>query len=290
MSGSPNSPAEQTSRPSVLWSAPEQVGAGVRAWVASLAQGVVYTGGFTRLVAAAGDRTWRWLFRRGARVRWSAITEQATRVGVQSIPIIVLVQVFIGIILALNLAPTLEQYGQLQRVADVVAIAVLRELGPLISAIILSGFAGAAIAAELGTMVEGEEIKALRAHALDPVRFLVVPRILATTFMLVGLTALADLAGVFGGFLTGYFILNLDPNEYVTNTRNAVDMTDYLTGLFKGGVFGFIVASLACYEGLSVRGGAAGVGHATTTTVVKSIVALIAADVVFTIVFFVLGW
>jgi len=266
------------------------LGATVRHGVHALADAAVYVGGLTRLLGAVGDRVWRWLTRRGGRIRGASLVEQAIRVGVKAIPIVVLMQVFIGVILALNLAPTLQTYGQLERVADVVAIAVLRELGPLITAIILSGFAGAAIAAELGTMVEGEEIKALKAHALDPVRFLVVPRVLATMAMMVGLTVLADVAGVSGGLLTAVGVLGVPAGAYLDATRAAVDATDYFTGLFKAGVFGVIVASLACYEGLNVRGGAEGVGRATTTTVVKCIVALIGADMVFTAIFYVLEW
>jgi len=266
------------------------LGATVRHGVHALADAAVYVGGLTRLLGAVGDRVWRWLTRRGGRIRGASLVEQAIRVGVKAIPIVVLMQVFIGVILAPNLAPTLQTYGQLERVADVVAIAVLRELGPLITAIILSGFAGAAIAAELGTMVEGEEIKALKAHALDPVRFLVVPRVLATMAMMVGLTVLADVAGVSGGLLTAVGVLGVPAGAYLDATRAAVDATDYFTGLFKAGVFGVIVASLACYEGLNVRGGAEGVGRATTTTVVKCIVALIGADMVFTAIFYVLEW
>jgi phospholipid/cholesterol/gamma-HCH transport system permease protein len=272
-----------------LTRAPAAIGRVVRSGLAAAYGTVVYVGGFVRLTGAFLDRLLKWVLRK-TRIRHSAIVEQCIRVGVKSIPIIMLVQVFIGIILALNLAPTLAQYGQLERTADVVAIAVFRELGPLISAIILSGFAGAAIAAELGTMVEGEEIKALRAHALDPIRFLVVPRIIATTIMLVGLTAIADVMGVLGGLFTAYAILDIPAAIYLDATQAAVGPKDYFTGLFKGGVFGFIVASLACYEGLNVRGGAEGVGHATTTTVVKSIVALIGADVIFTAIFYTLGW
>ncbi len=269
---------------------PEALGGVVRAQLANLSSVVVYTGGLVRLLGAVGNRLLRWITRQGVRIRLEALVAQAVRVGVRSIPIVILVQIFIGIILGLNLAPTLELYGQLERVADVVAIAIVRELGPLISAIILSGFAGASIAAELGTMVEGEEIKALRAHALDPIRFLVVPRIVATTVMLVGLTVLADVAGVAGGYLTGTVILGVPPQTYIELTQASVDLTDYFTGLFKGGVFGMIIASLACYEGLNVQGGAEGVGRATTVTVVKCIVALIGADCLFTAVFYALGW
>ena len=208
----------------------------------------------------------------------------------RSIPIIVLVQLFIGIILALNMAPTLASYGQIEAVADVVAIAIFRELGPLITGIVLSGFAGASIAAELGTMVEGEEIKALRAHALDPIRFLIVPRVLATTVMTIGLAIVADVVGVTGGFITGVFILDISPQTYIDNTQAILTTRDYLTGLFKAAVFGVIIAGIASYEGLNVRGGAEGVGRATTATVVKTIVALIGADCVFTAVFYKLGW
>jgi phospholipid/cholesterol/gamma-HCH transport system permease protein len=139
-------------------------------------------------------------------------------------------------------------------------------------------------------MVEGEEIKALRAHALDPLRFLVVPRVVATTVMMVGLTVVANVLGVTGGLLTAVTVLDVDAYTYLEQTRMAVLLSAYYSGLVKGGVFGAIIALLACYEGLSVQGGAVGVGRATTTTVVKSIVALIAADCVFTAVFYTIGW
>lgn len=277
--------------PAPFWRrGPETVGATIRAGARTLYHAVLYVGGVVGLVGSVLRRVARAISGRGTRIRASALVQQMVRVGVRSIPIILLVQIFIGVILALNLAPTLEDYGQLERVADVVAIAVFRELGPLISAIILSGFAGASIAAELGAMVEGEEIKALRAHALDPIRFLVVPRLVATTVMLVGLTVLADVIGVFGGFLTATIVLDVSPRLYVDLTQASLSLDDYFTGLFKAGVFGTIIACLACYEGLNVRGGAEGVGRATTTTVVKSIVALIGADAIFTAVFYALGW
>lgn len=274
----------------VVRRAVEAVGGQLRAGWQAMVDAVAYAGGLIGLFAAVVQRMARAVQGGTHRIRVSALVHQAVRVGVRSIPIIVLVQVFIGIILALNLAPTLETYGQLERVADVVAIAVFRELGALISAVILSGFAGASIAAELGAMVEGEEIKALRAHALDPIRFLVVPRVVATTVMLVGLTVIADVMGVVGGLLTAVFVLDVTPLTYIDLTRSALSLGDYFTGLFKAGVFGAIIAGLACYEGLTVTGGAEGVGRATTTTVVKSIVALIGADCVFTAVFYVLEW
>ena len=191
-----------------------------------------------------------------------------------------------GIILALQLAPTLKQYGSLDRIADIVGIAMFRELGPLLSAIVLSGFAGASIAAEIGAMVEAEEIKALRAHALNPIRFLAVPRLLATVMMLIGLTVIADVVGVLGGMLTSWGVLDIRPAVYLENTRIALLYKDFFTGLIKAGVFGVLISMIACYEGFNVRGGAEGVGRATTATVVKSIVALIATDCVFTAIFY----
>jgi len=277
--------------PPPLWRrVPETVGGSARGGVGKVLDAITYAGGLTALLGAAGQRLLRAVFTGGPRIRISAFIQQGFRFGVRSVPIVVLVQVFIGIILALNLAPTLELYGQLEQVATVVAIAVFRELGPLITAILLSGFAGASIAAELGAMVEGEEIKALKAHALDPIRFLVVPRVVATAVMMIGLTVLADAVGILGGLLTGVYVLGISAQTYLNLTAEAVGLGDYLTGLSKSIVFGTIIAGLACYEGLNVRGGAEGVGWATTTTVVKCIVALIGADCIFTAVFYVLGW
>ena len=218
------------------------------------------------------------------------IIAQMVRVGVRSIPIVCIVQIFIGIILALQMAPTLQQFGQLDKVATIIGIAVFRELGPLITAIVLSGFAGASIAAEIGAMVEAEEIKAMRAHALNPIRFLVVPRVLATIVMLVVLAVLADVIGVIGGWIAATCILNLESSVYVETTKLALENKDFLSGLVKAGVFGALISSIACHEGLSVSGGAEGVGRATTATVVKSIVALIGTDCVFTAVFYTYGW
>ena len=251
---------------------------------------VHYLGGMTYL---AGDTlSWaaRGLVTPSARIRPEALATQMVRVGVRSIPVIVLVQTFIGIILVLQMAPTLAEYGQLESVADIVAIAIFRELGPLISAIVLSGYAGASIAAEIGAMVEAEEVKALRAHALNPIRFLVVPRVIATVVMLTGLAVIADIAGVVGGFLIGWKVLGISPVIYIEYTRAALTHTDFLTGLVKAAIFGLLISGLACYEGLHARGGAEGVGRATTQTVVKSIVMLIGADCCFTAAFYVLGW
>ena len=211
---------------------------------------------------------------------------QMVRLGVRAIPIIFLVEIFVGMILAFQLAPVLEDYGQLERIGTVISIAIFRELGPLISAIVLTGFAGAAIAAELGTMVVGEEIAALRTSAIHPVRFLVAPRVIAVVVMTVSLTVLADAVGTAGGGLVHTYILRLDPWQYYHVCIESLRTQDVVTGLIKSGVFGFLIALISCFEGLRVSGGAGGVGRATTLSVVLSIFLIIAADCAFTAFFY----
>lgn len=226
------------------------------------------------------------LDKRGRRLGWSNLWAQMVRVGVKSIPIVSLVVFCIGAILALQMAPILKNYGALAQVADIISIAMFRELGPLVGAIVLTGFAGASIAAEIGTMVVSEEIEALEASAINPVRFLVVPRVLATTVMMVCLAVVADVMGVLGGMLTSRAFLGLSITQYIEHTFDIAQVKDFVTGLIKAGVFGAIISSLACYLGLRVTGGAQGVGVATTRTVVLTIVALITVDLMFTAVFF----
>lgn len=227
---------------------------------------------------------------RGRRMGWSNLWAQMVRVGVKSIAIVSLVVFCIGAILAFQLAPILKDYGVLPLVADVIATAMFRELGPLVAAIVLTGFAGASIAAELGTMVVSEEIEALEAAAISPIRFLVVPRVVATTIMMVCLAVIGDLVGAGGGLLISRAFLGIGVLQYLQHTFTAVKVIDFLTGLIKSGVFGALISGLACYLGLGVTGGAQGVGNATTRTVVLTIVALITVDLMFTGVFYYLGW
>jgi phospholipid/cholesterol/gamma-HCH transport system permease protein len=195
----------------------------------------------------------------------------------------------IGAILVFQIAPVLKNYGALDRVSDIVSLAIFRELGPLVSAIVLTGFAGASIAAEMGTMVVSEEIEALEAQAIDPVRFLVLPRVLATLVMMVCVAVLGNLMGVFGGLFVAVNSLGISSDQYLRHTFDAVDLDDFYTGLIKAGVFGILISSLACYLGLGVTGGAQGVGAATTRTVVYTIVALIVVDLMFTAAFYAMG-
>jgi phospholipid/cholesterol/gamma-HCH transport system permease protein len=217
-----------------------------------------------------------------------AIVSQLIRVGVRSVFIIGLVSGCIGLILALQLAPPLDEFGQKELVANIIGVAVLRELGPLIAAVVLTGFAGAAIAAEIGTMVVGEEIEALEAHALNPVRFLVVPRVVAAVISMTCLAVLSDLVAVVAALVTSLLALDIPTTTFMSNLLDQVKGVDFVTGVAKGSVFGLLIAVIACGNGLKVTGGAAGVGRATTNTVVESVVAIIIADMIFTAIFYAL--
>jgi len=227
---------------------------------------------------------------RGRRMGWRNVWAQMVRVGVRAIPIVSLVLFCIGAILALQMAPILSSFGVGETVADIISIATFRELGPLVAAIVLTGFAGASIAAEMGTMVVSEEIEAMESHAIEPARFLVLPRVIATVVMMICLTVVADLSGLAGGMTVGKFFLEIDPRLYLVRSFDIILVRDFVTGLVKAAVFGVIISGLACYLGLGVTGGAQGVGVATTRTVVQTIVALIFVDLMFTAVFYYLGW
>lgn len=248
---------------------------------------VEFVGGIGLLLAASLANA-RPLFGRGRtrEMAWAGVWAQMVRVGVRSIPIVTLVVFCIGVILSLQIVPILRQYGAPEKIADIMGVAMFRELGPLVGAIVLTGFAGASIAAEIGTMVVSEEIEALETHAIDPVRFLVMPRVLATASMTVCLTVLADVVGVLGGLIASYVAEGLDPEQFYRAALKAVIVRDFATGLIKAAVFGGMIALLACYLGLNVKNGAEGVGNATTRTVVYTVVSLTFVDLLFTAVFY----
>jgi phospholipid/cholesterol/gamma-HCH transport system permease protein len=222
------------------------------------------------------------------RVGRAGIVSQILRIGVRSVFIVTLVSASVGLILAMQMAPPLESLGQKDKIANIVGLAVIRELGPLIAGIVLTGFAGAAIAAEIGTMVVGEEIEALKAHALNPVRFLVVPRVVASIVSMAALSVIATIAGVAAALLISMLALGVPYTTFMTNLLTQVKVVDFTTGWAKSVVFGTLIGIIACSNGLRVTGGAAGVGQATTRTVVQSIVAIVFADLIFTAVFYAL--
>ena len=261
----------------------------VEAVGAALISAVCYLGGMTLLLG----QTLRWIVRglagRKTRLSGEALAAQCVRVGVRSVGIVSLVQIFIGVILALQMTPPLKPWGQVDKIANIIGVAGFRMLGPIITAVVLSGFAGASIAAELGAMVGAEEIKALEAMALNPVRYLVVPRVLATVLMTVLLTVVADWMIAVGGYLAS--VVALGPDVYYgywERMRTQLRLRDFLTGLVMAGVFGLLISIIACHEGLRVRGDAESVGRATTMTVVYSIVGIIVAACIFTVIFYVL--
>ena len=235
----------------------------------------------------------RWLlrgvFRKKYRLGKNAIVSQICRIGVQSIFIVALVSGSVGLILALQLSPPLDDFGQRDKIANIITVAVLRELGPLIGAIVLTGFAGASIAAEIGTMVVSEEIEALEASALNPIRFLVVPRLLAATLSMTALGVISSFCAVMAALAISVLVLEIPYQTYVDNMLTQAKLVGFLTGVVKGGIFGTLIGIIACANGLKVTGGAAGVGRATTYTVVECIVAIVVADLVFTAIFFALG-
>lgn len=246
-------------------------------------------GGATFLCLDALTWVWRAFTTKKVRLGHHAMVSQIVRVGVRSIFIVSLVSGVVGLILALQLAPPLDDFGRRDLVANIIGVAVLRELGPLIGAIVLTGFAGASIAAEIGTMVVSEEIEALEAHALNPVRFLVVPRVIASTLSMTALGVIASSVAVVCSIIISVTLLKIPYSTYVANMIEQVKLADFLSGFIKGGVFGLLIGLIACYNGLKVTGGAAGVGDATTRTVVQCIVAIIFADLIFTAIFFALN-
>ncbi|MEX0774500.1 MAG: ABC transporter permease [Phycisphaeraceae bacterium] len=256
---------------------------------APVIHGLRYFGGVSLLTWDTLGWIHRSLVLRRVRFGRHALYAQLCRLGARAIGVVLLVNFCIGLILALQMAPTLDTFGQTDKVANVIGIAMLRELGPLISAVVLIGFAGASIAAELGTMVVGEEIEALRATALDPVRFLIVPRIIATTIALMIVCVMGELVALFAGWCIGVFFLDIPSRIYIDNTLEQVKLVDFTTGLAKAGVFGVIIGAVASYNGLNVREGAAAVGQATTNTVVHCIVWVILTDMLFTAIFYRLG-
>lgn len=223
---------------------------------------------------------------KGQRFSWQSTFEQMVRIGYDSIPIVSLISFFIGLIIAMQSAYQLQQFGATIYVANLVAVSLTRELAPLLTAIIVTGRSGSAITAEIGTMQVSEEIDALRTMGLNPIKFLVVPRTLAMIIMVPCLTIIADFVGIVGGYLIAMSTLDITSLRYLNQTSSALVFKDLLSGLVKSFFFAFIIVKIGCYEGFNVVGGAEGVGKSTTKSVVKSIFLIIVADVFFTFLFY----
>lgn len=203
---------------------------------------------------------------------------QFDQVGVRSLSIVGITSLFIGMVLALQTAYSLEQFGGKLFIGKVVSLSLIRELGPVLMSLMVGGRVGAGMTAEIGTMKVTEQIDALRALATNPVKKLVVPRVLATTLMFPLMTIISCAVGIFGGLLIAVGNLHLDANFYLRSVINTVKYNDLASGIGKTFFFGFAVGLIACYNGLRTTGGADGVGRSTTVTVVASAITVLIMD------------
>jgi phospholipid/cholesterol/gamma-HCH transport system permease protein len=218
----------------------------------------------------------------------SLIARQMIDIGYYSLPVVGLTALFTGIVLALQFHTGFTRFSAEGEgaIADVVALAVTRELGPVIASLMVAGRIGAAMAAEIGTMRVTEQIDALSTLSTNPVKYLVVPRLIAGTIAVPALVFVADIIGVFGGFLVGTYKLGFNPAGYLGQTADYLHAIDVESGLIKAAVFGFIIALMGCYHGYHSQGGAQGVGAATTYSVVSSSILILLFDSALTSVLF----
>ncbi len=211
---------------------------------------------------------------------------QAKRIGPGSFLISALVAFFVGMIIALQMAYQMVKLSAEIYIPNVVAVSMTREMAPVLTALIVAGRIGAGITAEIGSMTVTEQVDALRAFAVNPVQYLVVPRFLALIVMLPILTIFSDLIGILGGFVICVFKLSITPSMYVNMVHESLALKDIVTGLTKTIFFGMIIAVVGCHQGLTVKGGAEGVGKSTTVSVVRSFIMIIVTDCLFTTMFY----
>jgi phospholipid/cholesterol/gamma-HCH transport system permease protein len=225
------------------------------------------------------------VLRRPRTANWHEVPSLMNRTGADAVPIVVLINFLVGFVMAFQAAVQLKQFGASIYVADLVGLSLTREMGPLMTAIIVCGRSGAAFAAELGTMKVSEEVDALRTMGIGPLRFLVFPRVIALFLVMPVLTLLADLVGIIGGLLVGIISLDLTITGYLNETREALAIWDVAQGVIKAGVFALAIGLIACQQGLATAGGAEGVGRRTTASVVTALFVLILIDAGFTLLF-----
>src|SRR6202171_4708902 len=204
--------------------------------------------------------------------------EQMDLIGVGSLPIVLLTGFFIGAVMVLQTASQFERFGETALTGDVVSLALVRELGPTITGLLVAGRNASGMASELGSMQVTEQVDAMRAMGTDPVRKLVTPRVVATMLVLPLLTAMADFVGLIGGFTVSYFTLRIGAVEFWTRAVNALEFADLMQGMAKPVMFAFLLSTIGCYKGLTVRGGTQGGGRATTQAVVASSVAILVSN------------
>jgi phospholipid/cholesterol/gamma-HCH transport system permease protein len=211
-------------------------------------------------------------------IYWQEILIQMDRIGVGSLTIVILTGFFTGAVLAIQSEGALRRYGAVSMTGQLVSLTLIRELGPVLSALMLSGRIGSGIASELGSMVVSEQISAMRALGTDPTRRLVSPRMISMVIMLPLLTIICDAVGMLGGWVIASYKLLISTNQFWSDAMNAMQFSDVVGTLIKPIVFGFIISMTGCYVGLRTQGGTVGVGKSTTEAVVSSSILVIAAD------------
>jgi len=210
------------------------------------------------------------------------MVQQADTIGVGSLPIVVLTGFFTGAVLALQASNTLERFGSITLVGQLVSTSMVRELGPVLTSLMVAGRNSSGMASELGSMIVTEQIDAMRALGTDPMKKLVTPRVTASVFMLFFLTIISDLVGLTGGLFIAKLLLRLDARQYWNNAWETLVFQDVFMGLVKPVLFGFIIATIGCFYGMNARGGTQGVGRATTQAVVAASVLILMFDLIIT--------
>ncbi|MFH1361808.1 MAG: ABC transporter permease [bacterium] len=219
-------------------------------------------------------------------LNWKLALEQMVKIGVESIPLALTTSIFVGMVFAVQIAGEFTKFGAGKFVGGVMAIAMARELGPAITGIVVAARVAAAIAAELGTMKVTEQIDALQALGTTPEKYLVLPRFVATTIMLPLLTVLTIITGFWGAYLVATYIVKINPVQFMDTAQNMLKTWDIWGGLIKTAVFGMMIAIIASYRGLHTKGGAKGVGEATTSSVVTTLISLFIVNYFLSILFF----
>jgi phospholipid/cholesterol/gamma-HCH transport system permease protein len=214
------------------------------------------------------------------------ILRQMEEVGIKSMPVVLITGAFTGAVLALQSYTGFQRFNAETFVGTVVALSITRELGPVLTGLMVSGRVGSSMAAELGTMQVTEQIDALYTLAVNPIKYLIVPRLLAALIMMPVLVIFADLIGIAGGYFVSVKVLSSNPYTYMERTWNYLELNDIFSGLFKAGVFGVIIATISCYQGFFTRGGAEGVGRATTKAVVLSCLLILIFNYIITALLF----
>jgi len=236
-------------------------------------------------IAHTFDETWERLRQGRVPFRAASFFRHTERAGVDSVPLVGLVSFFLGMTMTLLTGYQLQRFGTERLVPGLVAIGFTRELGPLITGIMLAARIGAAFTAELGTMQVSEEVEAIEAMGIGPLRFLVAPRVLALFLLMPCLSTISNIAAIAASSLICWAYFNIAFVYFVDLVRDALLIRDIITGVLKSFMFGLLIAGIACYRGLNVRGGAAGVGNATTSSVVTAITVVIGVDTLYNIVY-----